>query len=67
MAEFYTVRELAARLKITRQTVMNWARPALGLLPPPVRLGRVVRFPKDATEQYLRTLSGSYATSGEEE
>jgi excisionase family DNA binding protein len=44
--EFKTIREAARMLRATPQTVRRWVQ--LGLLPPPVRLGRKRLF--DATE-----------------
>lgn len=51
MGELMDVQELAAFLKIDRQTLYNWLRQ--GRLPG-IKVGRVWRFERAAIEQWLR-------------
>lgn len=48
--EFYTVEEVAARFKVTRQAVYNWI--ADGRLEA-IRLGKARRIPRQALEKFL--------------
>ena len=41
--EAYTEREIAPRLKVTRQTLRNWRKAGIG--PPFTKIGRNVRYP----------------------
>jgi len=48
--EFYTVREVARLLRTSRQTVLRWVRQ--GMIPG-IRIGRVIRIPKDQMDKIL--------------
>lgn len=50
-AELLTVDEVAAELKINRKTLLNWR--ALGMGPVGFRVGRGVRYSREAVDQYL--------------
>jgi excisionase family DNA binding protein len=48
--EFYTIEEIATKLKVTRQTIHNWIRD--GRLAS-IKVGRARRIPASAFEQFL--------------
>lgn len=45
---FMTLAEVAAYFRVTRQSVMRLSK--TGTLPPPIRIGRAVRFRRDQIE-----------------
>jgi excisionase family DNA binding protein len=49
--EYYTPEEIAARYKITRQAVYNWI--TSGRLRA-IKLGRSLRIPREAFEEFVR-------------
>lgn len=49
--EFYTIEEIASKLKVTRQTVSNWIRE--GRLKS-IKAGRARRIPAAAYEQFIK-------------
>lgn len=51
MPETLTPIEVAKVCKVTRRTVYAWVE--RGILPQPQRLGRLLRFQKDAVEKLL--------------
>lgn len=57
--ESYTEKELAPRLKVTRQTLRNWRKAGCG--PPFLRIGRNVRYPHRGFILWLDTQSRTKA------
>ena len=44
---FYSDKELAARYRVTRQTIWRWVRE--GVMPPPLRIGKAATRWEDST------------------
>ncbi len=51
MDELLTPREVAARLKIQRKTLLGWRRNGGG--PPSIKIGKRVRYPKIVFEKWF--------------
>ena len=49
--ELLTVDELAAELKVSRKTILNWRSQGVG--PAGFRVGRAVRYRRDVVAQWL--------------
>ncbi len=52
MSELFTVRELAARMKVSQRQI--WKMLSSGKVPEPIRLGRSVRWRKTDIDEWVR-------------
>ena len=52
LGDYLTVTELAQQLGVSRRTVERWEELRIG--PPVTRVGRLVRYRRDAVHQWLR-------------
>lgn len=50
--KFYSAEDLSIMFSVTVRTIWNWRR--RGILPPPVRLGGVVRWRGDVIDRWAR-------------
>lgn len=56
MPELFTIKEAAAYLQVSEETLRKWR--AQGVGPPVAKLGRHLRYRKDALDQWIKQQEG---------